>query len=149
MQKESYHQAKNDKGKNQMNLIMPEWLEGIGQVMTYGARKYEPNSWQKVPDAIDRYEAALLRHYTAYKAGEVNDQESGLSHLLHCAVNALFLHSLLSNKREKSRRLLDFYKQNPIAFANYLFDKDSIGHFTCDLLDTPDNYFQKVEASDE
>ena len=82
---------KDDQCKNRLDLIEPEFIEGVGQVLTFGAKKYEPNSWQKVEDAENRYYAAALRHLLAWRRGEVNDIESGLSHLKHVATNIMFL----------------------------------------------------------
>ena len=82
---------KDDKDKNRLDLIEPQFIEGVGEVLTYGADKYAPNSWQHVEDAEDRYYAALLRHLMAYRAGESVDKESGLSHLKHAACNVMFL----------------------------------------------------------
>ena len=82
---------KDDNGKNRLDLLPWESLEEIGKVLTYGAGKYAPNAWQTVPDAKERYEAALLRHFAAYKRGEQMDVESGLSHISHMGCNALFL----------------------------------------------------------
>lgn len=82
---------KDDKEKNRLDLIEPEFIEGIGKVLTFGANKYEPNNWQKVEDAEDRYYAAALRHLIAWRKGEKTDPESGLSHLDHVACNIMFL----------------------------------------------------------
>lgn len=82
---------KNDEDKNRLDLIEPEFIEGVGEVLTFGAKKYEPNNWQNVDDAQDRYYAALLRHLFAWRKGEKNDEESGLSHLKHAATNLMFL----------------------------------------------------------
>ena len=82
---------KNDQGKNRLDLIEPEFIEGIGEVLTFGTAKYEPNNWQNVEDAEDRYYAAALRHLMAWRRGEVVDEESGLSHLKHAATNLMFL----------------------------------------------------------
>lgn len=81
---------KDDSGKNRLDLIEPEFIESVGQVVTYGAQKYEPNNWQGVEDATDRYYAAAMRHLLAYRKGERLD-ESGLSHLAHVACNIMFL----------------------------------------------------------
>jgi hypothetical protein len=90
---------KYDAGKNRLDLLPWESLEEVGKVLTYGIEKYHlANSWKDVPDAINRYQAALLRHFSAYKRGEVLDQESGLSHVAHMATNALFLIYLEGNK---------------------------------------------------
>lgn len=90
---------KNDQGKNRLDLIEPQFIEGVGEVLTFGATKYEPNSWQNVEDAEDRYYAAALRHLMAWRRGEVVDEESGLSHLKHVATNIMFL--LHFEKEEK------------------------------------------------
>ena len=82
---------KDDKEKNRLDLIEPEFIEGIGEVLTFGANKYEPNNWQNVEDAENRYYAAALRHIIAWRKGEKTDPESGLSHLDHVACNIMFL----------------------------------------------------------
>lgn len=83
--------SKDDQEKNRLDLIEPEFIEGVGKVLTFGANKYEPNNWQKVEDAEDRYYAAALRHLIAWRKGEKTDPESGLSHLDHVACNIMFL----------------------------------------------------------
>jgi len=82
---------KYDKGKNRLSLIEPNFILGVGQVLTYGAVKYKPNSWQTLQDAEERYRDALLRHTMAYLNGEKVDTESGISHLKHMATNIMFL----------------------------------------------------------
>ena len=82
---------KLDKEKNRLDLIEPEFIEGVGKVLTFGANKYEPNNWQKVENAEDRYYAAALRHLMAWRRGEKTDPESGISHLDHVACNIMFL----------------------------------------------------------
>lgn len=82
---------KDDKEKNRLDLIEPEFIEGIGEVLTFGADKYEPNNWQNVEDAKNRYYAAALRHLMAWRKGEKLDPESGISHLDHVACNIMFL----------------------------------------------------------
>lgn len=82
---------KNDEGKNRLDLVEPEFVEAVGKVLTFGAEKYEPNNWQKVDDAEDRYYAAALRHLLAWRRGEKTDEESGLNHLAHVAANMMFL----------------------------------------------------------
>lgn len=82
---------KDDKEKNRLDLIEPEFIEGIGEVLTFGADKYEPNNWQNVEDAKNRYYAAALRHLMAWRKGEKTDPESGFSPLDHVACNIMFL----------------------------------------------------------
>lgn len=93
---------KFDQDKPQMNLLlegMPHALEQIGEVLTFGARKYEAHSWQNVEDAEARYRAAQLRHAIAGAKGELVDSESELLHLAHEACDILFLLELKCRKR--------------------------------------------------
>lgn len=83
--------VKYDDGKNRLDLVEPEFIEGIGEILTFGAGKYGPNSWQNVEDGCNRYYAAALRHLLAYRKGEKTDPESGKSHLYHVACNMMFL----------------------------------------------------------
>jgi hypothetical protein len=82
---------KYDAGKPQMDLVPLSSVYAVAEVMTFGAKKYSPNGWKTVPDAINRYTAAMLRHMTAIQDGEVVDPDSGLPHADHVACNALFL----------------------------------------------------------
>lgn len=82
---------KYDEGKLQYSLIPPIATKALAEVLTFGAKKYAPNSWQNVPDAERRYLDALMRHLEAYRAGEEIDPESGLSHLAHLLCNVSFL----------------------------------------------------------
>lgn len=89
--------CKEDSGKLRHDLVPAAWHEALAEVMTYGVSKYEANSWQGVEPC--RYEAALMRHLCAWRRGELSDNESGLNHLKHVAVNALILFSLTVDKR--------------------------------------------------
>jgi len=91
---------KNDQEKIRMDLLPFDVLEEIAKGLTFGAKKYSDNNWQKVENAQERYEAALLRHFADYKKGEKLDNESGLSHLIHLGCNAIFLIWLDLHKEE-------------------------------------------------
>lgn len=80
---------KYDTGKLRYDLVKPEMLEAIAEVMTYGANKYGDNNWQGVE--TDRYYAALMRHLQAWRKGELVDEESGLHHLKHALCNIAFI----------------------------------------------------------
>lgn len=82
---------KQDEGKLDYSLVPEDWEQGLAMVLAFGAKKYGANTWQQVPSAKTRYYAALRRHLSAWRDGEINDKESGLPHLYHVAVNALFL----------------------------------------------------------
>jgi len=59
-------------------------------VLTLGAKKYGDRNWER-GIAYSRVHGALLRHSLAWFGGEDCDPETGLSHMAHCAANALFL----------------------------------------------------------
>jgi len=83
---------KHDQGKDMPYLLFqgcPKAVKGVSEVLTYGANKYEPNSWQNVD--IDRYWNALYRHLGALHSGETHDSESGLPHIDHVATNIMFI----------------------------------------------------------
>lgn len=81
--------CKHDDGKLRYDLCPPEWGEALAEVMTGGLAKYTPGSWRNVESC--RYEAALMRHLTAWRKGEIADAESGLNHLKHVMANAAIL----------------------------------------------------------
>lgn len=83
--------VKLDTGKLRYDLIPPESLEGLAKILTFGAEKYTPNGWQTVPNAKERYTAAAMRHFEAWRKGEKLDPESGLLHLHHALCNLVFL----------------------------------------------------------
>lgn len=74
---------KADAGKERYDLIPPGVLCDLARVLTYGAAKYAPDNWRKVPDAESRYYAALMRHLEAWRMGCPVDPESQLPHLAH------------------------------------------------------------------
>ena len=82
---------KFDKDKLRYSLIPPVATHALAQVLTFGASKYAPNSWQHVPNGRERYLDALMRHLEAYRAGERIDPDSSLPHLHHLLCNAAFL----------------------------------------------------------
>jgi Domain of unknown function (DUF5664) len=85
---------KFDGGKLQYSLLPPLALEDVVKVLTFGAQKYEPDNWKRVPDAKRRYFDAAQRHIWAYKAGEINDPESGVNHLAHAVCCLMFINDL-------------------------------------------------------
>lgn len=81
---------KHDVGKARMDLIPPEALTALGVVLAHGAAKYGPRNWEAGFD-WGRLSGALLRHLTAWMAGEDTDPDSGLPHTAHILTNAAFL----------------------------------------------------------
>ena len=97
---------KFDGEKVQMDLLfegMPDALEAVGKVMTFGAKKYAPNNWKLVDNAQTRYRGAQIRHALAQAKGEVVDAESLLPHAAHEACCVLFkLQLLLEEQNAKA-----------------------------------------------
>lgn len=81
-----------DAGKNQLDLIPSEWIEGLGLICTMGAQKYEPRNWEKGMK-WGKVFGPLLRHAFKFWRGERVDEESELHHMLHTAWNALALYT--------------------------------------------------------
>ena len=65
--------------------IVPEFIELIGKVLTFGSKKYDDNNWMRLDNLQNRYYGAFMRHMMAWRKGENNDPETGLSHLGHAA----------------------------------------------------------------
>lgn len=82
--------AKLDAGKPDASLLLDFGLAlaAVAQVGTFGANKYTRGGWQHVPDGINRYTAAMIRHMFAGRYDPV-DIDSGLEHDAQVAWNAL------------------------------------------------------------
>ena len=84
---------KFDGKKNRLELIEPEFIEGLGRILSFGADKYEADNWKLASSEEDqrRIYGALQRHLMAYRKGEKIDAETGESHLYHACCNLMFL----------------------------------------------------------
>ena len=83
--------TKYDGGKLRWSLLPLRAVEDVVKVLEFGARKYAPDNWMKVPDARERYWDAAMRHLIEWKAGDKRDGETGLSHLAHAICCLLFM----------------------------------------------------------
>lgn len=100
-----------NKGKRKWSLVDFESLESMVSVLEYGAEKYTvkdekgnvlrtgANNWKKGM-IISEVCESLLRHTFALMRGEINDPESGLSHIGHIQCNAMFIDYNMRNKPE-------------------------------------------------
>lgn len=95
--------VKYDQGKERLDLIPPEAIMALGEVLSYGANKYEDRNWEKGFDWGRAY-GALQRHLTQWWAGEELDEESGLCHLHHAITNVAFLIAFRQRKLGKDTR---------------------------------------------
>ena len=82
--------AKHDFDKPRLELVPQSAIDAMGDILTFGAKKYSPNNWKKCEDPT-RYEGALLRHIGAYRRGENLDPETGKPHLWHALTCVAFL----------------------------------------------------------
>lgn len=89
--------AKLDKGKADMSLILMfgKALTEVARVGTAGAKKYTRGGWQTVPDGVNRYTAAMLRHLAKehYETLDTDKElckfDDGIMHAAQVAWNAL------------------------------------------------------------
>lgn len=95
--------TKFDDGKTPLNLLSSKWLLGVGEVLKFGAKKYEAHNWRR-GIASSRLIDAASRHLLAFNDGEDNDPETGLSHLLHASCCLMFLYELSQTKPELDDR---------------------------------------------
>lgn len=77
-----------DKPRADLLLDMSRALMAVAEVSTFGAQKYAAHDWLKVPNAEERYMAALWRHLLQ-SSNERFDPDSKLEHYAHIAWNAL------------------------------------------------------------
>lgn len=83
--------SKLDEGKPLPQLVLgnfPRALKAVTNVGTKGSRKYTPKGWETVPNGIERYGEAQMRHWLEEMCGEEIDPESGEYHLAHQIWNA-------------------------------------------------------------
>lgn len=82
--------AKHDQGKPRMELVHPDFIKGVAEVLTFGAEKYAPWNWAEGID-FDRVYGAAQRHMNAWWSGEDLDPETEKNHLYHAACELMFL----------------------------------------------------------
>lgn len=82
--------VKFDTGKIRMELIPPELMTAVGEILTFGAEKYSARNWELGMDWSRPY-GAMQRHMTAWWGGQENDPETGKSHLWHAGCCMAFL----------------------------------------------------------
>jgi hypothetical protein len=100
--------VKDDAEKNQLDLLSATWIEGVGKVLTFGARKYAAHNWRK-GISRSRLLGAAFRHPFAYLRGEDCDAETGLLHLYHascCLMFAAELHETRPDTDDRVRVIL-------------------------------------------
>jgi hypothetical protein len=102
---------KHDGEKVRLDLLSTQWLNGVGQVLTFGAKKYAAHNWRGGL-AHSRTLGAALRHILAFNSGEDLDPETGLSHLHHASCCLMFASELHATKQ---KLVDDRYKTEALA----------------------------------
>lgn len=90
---------KHLEGKLRVDLVPPEAIEAIANAFTYGAMKYNDNSWRPGIPFTTIY-ASTLRHMLLWAKGEDLDTESNLSHIDHAICNLAMLATHIKHNRE-------------------------------------------------
>lgn len=93
---------KYDQDKPRMDLLDPNFLEGVAKVLTFGAQKYAANNWRN-GIAVSRLIAASYRHLGAINRGEDIDPESGLGHVYHLGCCVMFLSEMMKQPKFDDR----------------------------------------------
>jgi hypothetical protein len=98
--------AKTDEGKPQASLLLlfGKALRAVARVGTFGAIKYTRGGWQSVPDGINRYTDALLRHLLEENYEEY-DRDLPVLHAAQVAWNALARLELIIREKENEDAL--------------------------------------------
>ena len=105
---------KLDKGKNRLGLVLGGFsraLWEVGNVGTVGAKKYSDNGWMEVPEGINRYTDAMMRHYLKEESGEIFDPEltelagENIHHAACVAWNSLARLDLMLREQEIPSRV--------------------------------------------
>ena len=83
---------KYDSGKTRYELLPPELMYGVAEILTFGARKYADRNWELGMD-WSRVYGALMRHLWAWwnPFQSSVDEETGKSHLWHAGCCIAFL----------------------------------------------------------
>jgi hypothetical protein len=87
---------KTDGDKVMLQLVEPEFIEAMGYILTFGAKKYGDYNWRGLDR--ERVVGSLMRHLNDYRKGEKEDlYEPHGSNLAAVAVNAMFLYWIDNN----------------------------------------------------
>ena len=86
-------------GKVQLREVDPDFIIGIGEVLTASRAKYDEFNWAKPTKLSTPYESAM-RHLLKFQSGADFDEESGKHHLLHVATNIMFMYYHTVNNSE-------------------------------------------------
>lgn len=95
--------TKLDQGKPPMALLDSEYLEGVAEVLGFGAKKYAAHNWRHGIH-LSRLISAAYRHLGAINRGENTDPETGLSHAYHLGCCTMFIASMMNHRPDMDDR---------------------------------------------
>lgn len=81
---------KDDRNKPRFDLIDPDFLFALSDVLTHGEKKYGARNWERGM-RWSRVFGALMRHMWAWWKGERYDPETRMLHVAHAAACVMFL----------------------------------------------------------
>jgi len=139
---------KFDKEKPRLDLVDFEALEGLAQVLTFGAQKYAANNWRNGFE-YSRVIAALLRHLSAIQRGEDVDPESGLPHVDHLGCCWMFLSNLMKTRPDLDDRWnkKENDKQSKTNLVNSGCGEPCGVHGSCEQPSEPGQYRDRIAAA--
>ena len=85
----------------------PRALRAVSDVSFFGAKKYSWKGWESVPDGINRYGNAQVRHLLDETTGGPFALDSGMLHAAHGAWNALARLELILKELETNKAVLE------------------------------------------
>ena len=94
---------KYDNDKPPIALVDPEFIEGLANVLGFGANKYSADNWRN-GISYRRLISAAYRHLGAINRGENIDPESGYSHAYHLACCNMFLAAVMNHRPDLDDR---------------------------------------------
>lgn len=85
--------SKLDAGKPKVSQgvlrYFPRALQAVAGISEFGAQKYLWDGWRTVPEGVQRYEEAMVRHILKEEIEGPDDYDSLHYHRAHIAWNAL------------------------------------------------------------
>ena len=98
--------SKLDAGKPRVGMVLADFdlaLNAVAIVGTHGAKKYTSHGWHDVPNGIERYTDAMMRHWLAEQR-EKQLEWPDVTHAAQVAWNALArLQLMLENEQKENQ----------------------------------------------
>lgn len=97
----SDEKIKEKKSKSRLELVPPRALMLVGDVLAFGAEKYEPWGWCNGAFSSEDYRAAALRHLYQHALDDT-DEETQMLHMAQAAASVLIALELylMENNRD-------------------------------------------------